>query len=72
MTGRLKHIRYLPVHILLWIAVWFFYVYFFSYNSDDRDYVMWFSGFLLPLAAAVTYFTVYYLIPRYLCRTAHI
>ncbi|MDT8400526.1 MAG: histidine kinase [Bacteroidales bacterium] len=68
MKTRLRIIRYVLIHILLWIAVWFFYVYFFSYNSDDRAYVMWFSSLLLPLAAAVTYFTVYYLIPRYLLQ----
>lgn len=72
MKTRLRKIRYALIHILLWIAVWFFYVYFFSYNSDDRAYVMWFSSLLLPLAAAVTYFTVYYLIPRYLLQKKYL
>lgn len=54
------------IHILLWIAVWFFFVYFFSYNSDDTRYVTWFSSILLPLTMIVTYFVVYFLIPRYL------
>ena len=71
MKTRLRKIRYALIHILLWIAVWFFYVYFFSYNSGDRAYVMWFASLLLPLAAAVTYFTVYYLIPRYLLQNKY-
>jgi len=66
LNKQLKHTRYVLIHVLFWIAVWFFYVYFFSYNSVNRAYVMWFSSLLLPLAAAVTYFTVYYLIPRFL------
>lgn len=72
MKGRSENIRYVILHILFWIAVWFFYVYFFSYNSDNRAYVVWFSSFLLPLAAAVTYFTVYYLIPRYLMERKYL
>jgi len=32
---------------------------------------MWFSSLLLPLAAAVSYFTVYYLIPRYLLQNKY-
>lgn len=59
-------IRLILLHVLFWIAVWFFFVYFFSYNSDDRAYVIWFSSFLLPLTLAVTYLMVYRLIPRYL------
>ncbi|MFO7755024.1 MAG: histidine kinase [Bacteroidales bacterium] len=72
MKGRSENIRYVILHVLFWIAVWFFYVYFFSYNSDNRAYVVWFSSFLLPLAAAVTYFTVYYLIPRYLMERKYL
>jgi len=59
-------IRFLLLHSLLWIAVWFFFVYFYSYNSVEKNYAIWFSSFLLPLTAAVTYFVVYFLIPRYL------
>lgn len=72
MNTRFKHIRYIPFHILFWIAVWFFFVYFFNYNSDDRAYVMWFSGFLLPLTASLTYFTVYFLIPRFLLNKKYL
>lgn len=53
-------------HFLFWIGVWFFYVYFFSYNSNNTNYVTWFSSFLLPVTMITTYFVVYYLIPKYL------
>jgi hypothetical protein len=54
------------LHLLLWAGVWFFFYYFFSYNSPDKGYVLWFASLLLPLTAALTYFSVYFLIPRYL------
>lgn len=72
MKDSLKYFRNIILHVLLWIAVWFFFVYFFSYNSDDRAYVIWFSSFLMPLTASVTYFTVYYLIPRYLMEKKYV
>ncbi|MBN2820891.1 MAG: histidine kinase [Bacteroidales bacterium] len=53
-------------HILFWIGVWFFFFYFFSYNSDDKVYITWFSSCLLPVTMVVTYFLVYFLIPKYL------
>jgi two-component system LytT family sensor kinase len=54
------------LHLLFWIAVWFFFYYFFSYNSSDKGYVIWFSSLLLPITIAVTYFSIYYLIPKLL------
>lgn len=54
------------LHVLFWITVWFFFYYFFSYNSTDRGYVIWFSSLLLPITIAVTYFSIYYLIPKLL------
>ncbi|MFH0757993.1 MAG: histidine kinase [Bacteroidota bacterium] len=54
------------LHVLFWIGVWFFFYYFFSYNSSDRGYVVWFASLLLPLTIAVSYFLVYYLIPKFL------
>ena len=63
---NIKNIRLILLHLVFWIGVWFFFLYFFSYNSNDSTYIRWFSSILLPLTIAVTYFTVYYLIPRYL------
>ena len=54
------------LHILFWIGVWFFFYYFFNYNSSNTAYVLWFSSLLLPLTMTITYFLVYFLIPRYL------
>lgn len=58
--------KFIPLHFLFWLGVWFFFMYFFSYNSNDSVYVTWFSSFLLPVTMCVTYFVVYYLIPQYL------
>jgi sensor histidine kinase YesM len=63
---QINKIRPILLHIALWIAVWFFFVYFYSYNSVEKEYAIWFSSLMLPLTAAVTYFVVYFLIPRYL------
>ena len=53
-------------HLLFWVGVWFFFFYFFSYNSDNMVYVTWFSSCLLPVTMFVSYFVVYFLIPKYL------
>lgn len=63
---RIHKARSILVHILFWVVVWFFFKYFFSYNSSDKAYVIWFSSFLLPLTMLVSYMMVYFLIPRYL------
>jgi len=58
--------KFVLLHFFLWLAVWFFFVYFFSYNSSNITYVIWFSSFLLPVTMIVSYFVVYFLIPKYL------
>jgi two-component system LytT family sensor kinase len=54
------------LHTAFWISIWFLFYYFFNYNSSDRTYVLWFSSLLLPLTMGLTYFAVYFLIPRFL------
>lgn len=54
------------IHTFFWIGVWFFFVYFFSYNSTDTIYITWFSSLLLPITLLTTYLTIYLLIPKYL------
>lgn len=54
------------LHFFFWIGVWFFYVYFFSYNSSNEVYPLLFSAFLLPITISLSYFLIYYLIPKYL------
>lgn len=61
-----KTSKFLVLHFLFWVGVWFFYLYFFSYNSNDTTYVAWFSSFLLPVTMLTTYFVVYFLMPNYL------
>lgn len=63
---KLVNSRFISIHLLFWIGVWFFYVYFFNYNSTDANFVTWFSAFLLPVTMVTTYFVVYFLIPKYL------
>ncbi len=58
--------KFLVVHLLFWVLVWFFYVYFLSYNSTNSRYITWFSSFLLPVTMVITYFLIYFLIPKYL------
>ncbi len=60
--------KFILLHSLFWTAVWFFFVYFFSYNSNNTVYVLWFSSFLLPVTMLVSYFVVYFLIPKYLLQ----
>lgn len=62
----LKKIRFYLFHLLIWVIVWFFFLYFFSYNSEDMRYIRWFSSLLLPLTIAITYFSIYFLVPKYL------
>lgn len=63
MKGKLPRIA---LHAMLWIGVWFYFYYFFSYNSSEGNSVIWFSSLLLPLTMALSYFAIYFLIPRYL------
>lgn len=64
--NALNTTRSFLLHLLFWIGVWFFYISFFSYNSNDSVYITWFSSLLLPIALITTYLTIYILIPKYL------
>lgn len=66
MLNYLNKSKFLLLHILFWIGVWFFYIYFFSYNSKNTSYVSWFANFLLPITIVSSYTVVYFLIPKYL------
>jgi len=63
---KLINTRAILLHFTFWVGVWFFFVYFFSYNSKDDGYVTWFASFLLPVTIITSYYVVYQLIPRYL------
>lgn len=66
LTSILKELKLTPIHLLLWVGVWLFYSYFFSYGSNNAEFVFWFSTSLLPITIVITYFISYGLIPRYL------
>ena len=53
-------------HFLFWGAIWLFYVFFFSYNSSNTNYILALSTILIPITAITTYIMVYLLIPKYL------
>lgn len=53
-------------HIGFWVMVYFFYAYFLGYGSTNTNYVNKFSAFLMPVTVSISYFLIYYLIPRYL------
>jgi sensor histidine kinase YesM len=61
-----KYLKFLPLHLGLWVVVWLFYVYFFSYASDNSRFVLWFSTSLLPVTMVTTYVISYYIIPTFL------
>lgn len=62
----LKKIGQVILHALFWCAVLFFYTHFFGVNSNDFNYVLAFSLFLMPITIATTYVSIYKLIPDYL------
>jgi len=64
--SQINKTKFILFHFLFWVGVWFFFVYFFSYNSNNTSYITKFSSFLLPITMLTTYFVVYYLIPTYL------
>ena len=53
-------------HIIFWIGVWFFYIFFFNYDSNNFQYSLWTASFILPITIALSYFIINYLIPKYL------
>lgn len=55
-------------HLLFWLLVYFFYNYFLGYGSKETAYVNLFSSFLMPITIAISYFVIYYLVPKYLLQ----
>lgn len=51
---------------LFWLGVWFYFMYFFSYSSNNKDFAFWFSICLMPVTMITTYLVTGYLIPKYL------
>ncbi len=62
----LRFLKALPIHLLFWFLVWLFFVYFFSYGTENWRFILLFSTSTLPITMAVSYVFAYYLIPKYL------
>ena len=56
------------LHIIFWMGVLLFYLYFFGVGSENFDYVLSFSLFLMPITIITTYVSIYKLIPNYLVK----
>ena len=56
------------LHFVYWILAWFFLNLFFGYGELLNRFSMYYSFFILFITAGVTYWTAYYLIPRYLFK----
>ena len=68
----LKKILQILLHILFWCGVLLFFTYFFGFESNDDNYILWFSFFLMPVTIATTYISIYKLIPDYLIKKRHL
>mgnify|MGYP000743009975 FL=1 len=64
----LKKILQILLHILFWCGVLLFFTYFFGFESNDDNYILWFSFFLMPVTITTTYVSIYKLIPGYLVQ----
>jgi len=62
----LKYILTPLGHVAFWGVIYFFYAYFLGYGSTNTRYINLFSAFLMPVTISLSYFLIYYLIPRYL------
>lgn len=60
------HIKKSLRHIVFWVLVWLFYVYFYSFKSGNNSYIFLFSLALIPITMGATYFVTCFLIPKYL------
>ena len=67
----LKTLKKLPLHLLFWTVVWFFFSSFFSVGSKNENFIFWFSSILSAIAIASSYVFVYYLIPNFLIAKKH-
>lgn len=56
------------LHVLFWIVVLFWYVGFYSRQSDNYIQTIFFVGLALPITIITSYFVNYFLIPRFLLR----
>ena len=56
------------LHLIFWCGVLLFYTIFFGTDSNNFSYILSFSLFLMPITIALTYVSIYNLIPEYLIK----
>lgn len=67
MKHHLKRLlKKIPLHLLFWLVVWFFFFVFFSVGSENKNFIFWFSTILSVITIVASYVVVYYLIPDFL------
>lgn len=64
----LKLIARIALHILFWLIVLLFFTYFFGFGSDIEGFGFSFALFVLPITIAITYVSIYNLIPNFLLK----
>jgi len=62
----LKILKRIPLHLIFWFGVLFFFSSFFSVGSKNENFIFWFSTILSIITIASSYVFVYYLIPDFL------
>lgn len=68
----LKKLLQILLHLIFWIAVLFFYTYFFSVSGYTFKDTLQFSVFVMPTTIATTYVASYILIPNYLIKKRYL
>ena len=67
--GKIKeYVFKLIVHSIFWVIIYFFYNYFLGFGSNQKTYIQLFSAFLMPITMTISYFVVYFLVPKYLLK----
>ena len=67
--GKIKeYVFKLIIHSFFWLIIYFFYNYFLGFGSNQKTYIQFFSAFLMPITMIISYFVVYFLVPKYLLK----
>ncbi|MDG2193380.1 MAG: histidine kinase [Polaribacter sp.] len=64
----IAHLKKVPLHLLFWFVVWFFFKAFFSAGTANDDFVFWFSVSLSITSVVGSYVAAYDLMPSYLLQ----
>ena len=67
----LKILKKIPLHLIFWFVVLFFFSSFFSVGSKNENFIFWFSTILSIITIVSSYVFVYYLIPNFLIAKKH-